>query len=97
MGLTTNVSENNSTVQDCVNITHGTVESSDNSVYPFISTSPSFEINSATGKYVVLLQTPSISYIFVIKGGVFNFAQCYALVNINFCLCIYRLPWPVMH
>ena len=55
MGLTTNVSENNSTEQACVNITHGTVESSDNSVYAFISTFPSFEINSATGKYVVLL------------------------------------------
>ena len=49
MGLTTNVSENNSTVEACVNITHGSVESSDNSVFAFISTSSSTGINSAIG------------------------------------------------
>ena len=49
MGLTTDVSENNSTVQACVNITRGSVESSDNSVFAYISTSPSTGINSAIG------------------------------------------------
>ena len=49
MGLTTNASENNNTVEACVNITHGSVESSDNSVFAFISTSPSTGINSAIG------------------------------------------------
>ena len=54
MGLTTNVSENNGSVQACVNITEGSVESRDNSVRAFVSTSASSGINSATGKYIVL-------------------------------------------
>jgi hypothetical protein len=48
-GLSTNVSENNGSVQACVNITQGSVESSDNSVYAYISTSPSTGFNSAIG------------------------------------------------
>ena len=53
MGLTTNVSENNSSVQACVNVTQGTVESSDNSVYACISTSASTGSNSAIGKTTI--------------------------------------------
>ena len=54
MGLTTSVSENNSTVQACVNITQGSVESSDNSVFAYISTSESTGMNSAVGKALTL-------------------------------------------
>jgi hypothetical protein len=54
MGLTTNVSENNSSVEACVNITSGSVNSSDNYVYAYISTSPSTGFNSAVGKTILL-------------------------------------------
>ena len=47
MGLTTNVSENNSSVQACVNITRGSIESYNNYVYAYISTTGS---GSAVGK-----------------------------------------------
>ena len=50
MGLTTNVSENNSSVQACVNITRGSVESNDNSVFAYISTSALTGFDSADGK-----------------------------------------------
>lgn len=53
MGLTTNVSENNSSVQACVNVTQGSVESRDNSVYAYISTSASTGSNSAIGKTTI--------------------------------------------
>ena len=52
IGLTTEVSENNISVQVCVNITQGSVESSDNSVYARISTSASIGFNSAVGKTI---------------------------------------------
>ena len=50
MGLTTNVSENNSSVQACVNITRGSVESTDNSVFAYISTPALTGFDSADGK-----------------------------------------------
>ena len=54
MGLTTNVSENDSTVQACVNITQGYVDSRDNRdiVFAYISTSESTGFNSAVGKNI---------------------------------------------
>ena len=52
MGLTTNVSENDSTVQACVNITQGSVDSRDNYVFAYISTSASTGFNSAVGKTI---------------------------------------------
>ncbi len=57
-GLSTNVSENNSSVQACVNITQGSVESSDNSVYAYISTSPSTGFNSAIGMHMTTTVKP---------------------------------------
>ncbi len=53
-GLTTNVSENNSSVEACVNITQGSVNSS-GSVYAYISTSASIGFNSAVGKTIIEL------------------------------------------
>ena len=52
MGLTTNVSENDSAVQACVNITQGYVNTSHNHdiVFAYISTSESTGFNSAVGK-----------------------------------------------
>ena len=79
MGLTTNVSENNGSVQACVNVTHGSVESRDNFVYAVISTSASTGINSATGKYIVLavdfICSRHICDTCMSEGCVLNFAQ----------------------
>ena len=54
MGLTTNVSENDSTVEACVNITQGYVNTSHNHdiVFAYISTSESTGFNSAVGKTI---------------------------------------------
>ena len=55
IGLTTEVYEHNISVQVCVNITQGSVESSDNSVYARISTSASIGFNSAVGKTIIAI------------------------------------------
>ena len=49
MGLTTDVPEHNGSVQACVNITQGSVESGDNFVLTYISTSTLNESGSAVG------------------------------------------------
>ena len=54
MGISTNVSENNSSVEACVNITHGSVE---RSAFAYISTSestdPELNFTAATGNYTI--------------------------------------------
>ena len=58
-GITTDVFENNGSVQACVNITSGTVNVSDY-VYAYLSTQSASEV-SATGKYYTTTHTNYIN------------------------------------